>query len=119
MTYEILHQQNTSSKILASLKRTFTTGKGTVQFAHRADINQVLPSFNIKLENVEELPGMSHPLVSMGTLFGNGWTFDFGIAEPGKAYAFPPIDDTKISSNRHKVPLSVLETMFPWVLQRP
>ena len=59
-------------------KRTLTTGKGTVQFAHRADINQVLPSFNIKLENVEELAGMSHPLVSMGTLFGNGWTFDFG-----------------------------------------
>ena len=90
-------------------KRTFTTGKGTVQFAHHTDMNQVLPSFSIKLENVEELPGMSHPLVSMGTLFSLGWTFDFGITEPGKAYAFPPNDDTGNSTNRPKVPLYLAE----------
>jgi hypothetical protein len=90
-------------------KRTFTTGKGTAEFTYRADMSQALPSFSIKLENVEELPGMSHPLVSMGTLFSLGWTFDFGITEPGKAYAFPPVDDSGNSSDRPKVPLHLAE----------
>ena len=101
-------------------KRTFTTGKGTVQFTHRS-LTEPLPSFSITLEDAEELPGMSHPLISLGTLFSLGWTFDFGISEPGKAYAFPPCDDTEIPPRTdlrshytlQKILLSVLGKMFP------
>ena len=55
---------------------------------------------------------MSHPLISLGTLFSLGWTFDFGISEPGKAYAFTPVDDTEIpAKNRPKVPLYLGEDL--------
>ena len=48
----------------------------------------------------------------MGTLFSLGWTFDFGISEPGKADAFPPIDNTEIpAKNRPKVPLYLAEDL--------
>ena len=57
---------NVGSPLLAfDGKRTFTTGKGTVQFTHRS-LTEPLPPFSITLEDAEELPGMSHPLISLG-----------------------------------------------------
>ena len=63
---------NVGSPLLAfDGKRTFTTGKGTIQFTHQSLI-EPLPPFNVTLEDAEELLGMSRPLISLGTLYSLG-----------------------------------------------